>query len=159
MERKAYLAASPVALVVVMVTFLSAMFMANATLSEAASGKAKSSEVKNTAVDHAESRIKQLHSALKITDDQEVLWSSVTQAMRENAKEMDALTKEKSQTAKAMNAVERMKLHSQLTEAQLAQQKKFIPPFESLYASMSDDQKTITDAIFRTGKHGKHKIQ
>jgi hypothetical protein len=35
--------------------------------------------------------------------------------------------------------------------------KKFIPPFEALYASMSDEQKKITDTIFRTERHGKHR--
>jgi hypothetical protein len=56
-----------------------------------------------------------------------------------------------------MNAVEHMKLHSQITEAHLEQLKKLIPPFEAFYASMSGEQKNITNAIFRTGKHGKHK--
>jgi periplasmic protein CpxP/Spy len=71
---------------------------------------------------------------------------------------MDALSKVREEKGKTMNAVDHMKFHNQMTEAQLAQQKKFIPAFEALYASMSDDQKITTDAIFRTGKHGKHKI-
>lgn len=159
MERKAYQVTSPVALVVVMMAFLSAIFMANPTLSDAASGKAKSPEVRKTAVDHTESRIKQLNGALNITADQEVLWNNVTAVMRENARDMDTLTRDRHENAKTMNAVERMKFHSQLTQAQLNQQNKFIPPFEALYVSMSDVQKANTDAIFRTGKHGKHKIQ
>ena len=77
--------------------------------------------------------------------------------MRENAKDMDALTKEKAENAKPMNAVEHMKLHSQITEAHLAQLKKLIPPFEAFYNSMSDQQKNITDMIFRTGKFEKSK--
>ena len=98
-------------------------------------------------------------SALKITEAQEELWNNLTQVMRENAKDMDALTKDNAEKIKTMNAVEHIKFHSQITEAQLAQQKKFIPAFEALYASMSDEQKKITDTIFRTGKHGKHKIK
>ena len=77
--------------------------------------------------------------------------------MRENAKEMDALTKDRAENSKTMNAVEHMKFHSQITETHLAQLKKFIPPFEALYAGMSDEQKKITDKIFRTGKYEKHK--
>ena len=76
--------------------------------------------------------------------------------MRENAKYMDALTKDRAENAKTMNALEHMKFHSQLTEAYLDQQKKFLPPFEALYASMSDEQKKNTDTLFRTGKYGKH---
>jgi len=33
--------------------------------------------------------------------------------MRDNAKEMDALTKDKAENAKTMNSVEHLKLHSQ----------------------------------------------
>ena len=77
--------------------------------------------------------------------------------MRENAKDMDALTKERAETTKPMNAVEHMKFHSQTTEAHLVQVKKLIPPFEAFYASMSDKQKNITDTIVRTGKFEKRK--
>jgi hypothetical protein len=143
-----------------MVAFLSAIFSANANPSFAASGTKKSAAVARTsAVDHTESRIKQLQDALKITEAQEVLWNNFTQVMRENAKEMDALTKDSSENTKTMNAVEYMKFHNQITEARLGQQKKLIPPFEALYTGMSDEQKKITDSIFRTGKHGKHQFK
>ena len=77
--------------------------------------------------------------------------------MRENAKEMDALTKDMAENTKTMNALEHMKLHSQITEAHLVQLKKLIQPFEAFYNSMSDQQKNITDIVFRTGKYGKSK--
>jgi hypothetical protein len=154
MNQKAFQAA----LVVMMVAFLSIFFFASADNSFAASGKKKSSTVaRTTAVEHTEAQIKQLHDELKITEAQEVLWNNLTQVMRQNAKEMDALTKDRAETIKTMNAVEHMKFHSQVTEAQLNQQKKFIPPFEALYASMSDEQKKSTDTIFREGRHEKHK--
>jgi hypothetical protein len=160
MKRRAYQVAFPATLVVVMVTFLSTIFLASANPSFAASVKKKSPAVARTsAVDHTEDRIKQLQGALKITEDQEVLWKNLTQVMRENAKEMDALTKDRAENTKTMNAVERMKFHNQITEAQLNHQKKFIPPFEALYASMSDEQKVTTDTLFRTGKHGKNKFK
>jgi hypothetical protein len=158
MKRKASQVLSPVTLVVVMAAFLSAIFFANANLSFAASGKKKASAiVRTSAVEHAEAQIKQLEGALKITDAQKELWNNLTQVMRENAKDMDAIAKDRAEKAKAMNAVENMKLHSQITEAHLAQLKKFIPPFEALYASMSDEQKKSTDTIFRTGRLGKQK--
>jgi type II secretory pathway pseudopilin PulG len=159
MERKTCEFAFPVKLVVVMVAFLSAVFLANATLSQAASDKKKSTEATKTAVDYTEIRIKQLNSALKITEAQEVLWHNLTQVMRENAKDMDALSKVRAEKTNTMNAVEHIKFHTQVTEAQLEQQKKFTPPFEALYASMSDVQKATIDSIFRTGKYGKHTIR
>jgi hypothetical protein len=162
MKRKAYQVAIPITLVVVMVAFLSAIFFANANLSFAASVKKKSSAVARTsAVDHTEAQIKQLQGALKITEAQKELWNNLTQVMRENAKDMDAfttaLTKERAESTKTMNAVEHMKFHSQITEAHSDQLKKFIPPFEAFYSSMSDEQKKSTDTIFRTGIYGKAK--
>jgi len=160
MNRKYYQVAFPASLVVVLVAFFSIIFLTNANPSFAATAKKKAPAVARTsAVDRTEDRIKQLQSALKITEEQEVLWNNMTLVMRDNAKEMDALTKDRAETAKTMNAVEQMKFHSQLTETQLNHQKKFIPAFEALYTSMSDDQKKITDTLFRTGKHGKYRFK
>jgi Mg-chelatase subunit ChlI len=158
MKQKAYQVACSVTLVVVMVAFLSTIFLANANESFAAAAKKKSTAVARTsAVEHTEAQIKQLQGALKITEAQKELWINLTQVMRENAKDMDAFTKERAENAKTMNAVEHMKLHSQITEAHLNQMKKFIPPFEAFYAGMSDEQKKSADTIFRTGAYGKSK--
>jgi phage protein D len=162
MKRKAYQVAFSATLVMVMVAFLSTIFFVNANLSFAASGKKKSSAVARTsAVAYTEAQIKQLQGALNITEAQKELWNNLTQVMRENAKDMDAftdaLTKERAESTKTMNAVEHMKFHSQITEAHSDQLKKFIPPFEALYSSMSDEQKKSTDTIFRTGVYGKSK--
>ncbi len=157
MKRKSDQVAFPGTLVV-MVAFLAAVFFAYANLSFAAAAQKKASAaVRTSAVDYTEVQIKQLQGALNITESQKGLWNNFTQAMRENAKDMDAFTKERTETAKTMNSVERMKFHSQITKTQLDQLEKLIPPFEAFYASMSDQQKNITDIIFRTGRHGKSK--
>jgi hypothetical protein len=158
MKQEVYPVGYPVALVLVLVVFLSAIFSAQPNISFAASAKKKSpAVVKMSAVDYTEARIKELRGALKITADQEELWNNLIGVMRENAKGMDALTKEKAESKKTTNAVERIKLHSEITKAHLDQLEKFIPPFEAFYDSMSDEQKKITDTIFQTGKHGKQK--
>jgi hypothetical protein len=162
MKQKSYQVAFPITLVVVMVAFLAAIFFVNADLSFAAAGKKKSPAVaRASAVEHTEAQIKQLQGALNITEDQKELWNNLTKAMRENAKDMeafsDARTKERAEGTKILNAVEHMKFHSQITKAHLDQMEKLIPPFEAFYSSMSDEQKNITDTIFRTGKHGKQK--
>jgi hypothetical protein len=161
MKRKTYF---PAILVVVMVAFLSTIFLANANPSFAAPGKKKSSAVaRPSAVAHTEAQIKQLQGALNITEAQQELWDNLTQVMRENAKDMDALTdalaKERAESTKTMNAVEHMKLHSQITAAHSDQLEKFIPPFEAFYSSMSDEQKKTTDTIFQTGTYGKSKAK
>jgi hypothetical protein len=142
-------------LAVVMVAFLAAILFANANLSFAASGKKSPAHARTSAVEYTESQIKQLQNALTITEPQKELWNNLTQVMRENAKEMDALMKDRAENAKTMNSVERMKFHSQMTEAHLAQLKKLIPPFEAFYNSQSDEQKKITDTLFQTGKYAK----
>jgi len=164
MKRKAYQVAFSATLVVVMVAFLSTIFFANANPSFAASGKKKSSAVaRPSAVEYTEAQIKQLQGVLKITEAQQELWNNLTQVMRENAKDMDALTdtlaKERAESTKTMNAVEHMKLHSQITTAHSDQLEKFIPPFEAFYSSMSDEQRKSTDTIFRTGIYGKSKAK
>jgi TolA-binding protein len=164
MKRKAYQVALSATLVVVMVAFLSAIFFVSADLSFAAADKKKSPAVARTsAVEHTEAQIKQLQGALNITEAQKELWNNLTQVMRENAKDMDALredrAKERAEGTKTLNAVEHMKLHSQITKAQLDQMEKLIPPFEAFYSSMSDEQKNTTDTVFRTGKYGKHAKQ
>ena len=158
MKRKAYQIVFSATLVLVMVGFLSAIFFANPNSSFAASGKKKSQEVAGiSAVEHTETQIKQLQGTLNITEDQQKLWDKLVQVMRENAQEMDALTKNMAENTKTMNALDHMKFHSQITEAHLAQLKKLIPPFEAFYNSMSDQQKNITDMVFRTGKYEKSK--
>ena len=154
MKRKDYQVAFP-SLVVVMVAFLATIFLVNANLSFAASGKKSPAHAKTSAVEQTEAQIKQLQSALTITEAQEPLWNNLTQVMRENAKDMDVLTKDRAENAKTMNSVEHLKFHSQITEAHLAQLKKLIPPFEAFYNSQSDEQKKITDTLFRTGKYAK----
>lgn len=158
MKQRTYQVAFPVALVVIMAAILSAVFFANADLSSAAVSKKKAPKVaRMSAVDYTEAQIKQLQGSLKITEAQQELWNNLVQVMRENAKDMDTLTMERTENAEMTNAVERMKFHSKITEAHLDQLKKLIPPFEALYASMSDEQKQTTDTIFRTGKHGRQK--
>ena len=156
MKQKVYKVAFQATLVVVMAAFLSIIFFANSNLSYAASVKKKASAVTRiSAVDHVEAQIKQLQDTLNITEAQNELWNNLTQVMRENAKSMDALTMERAEMTETMNSLERMKFHRQITETHLDHLQNLIPPFEALYTSMSDQQKNITDVIFRTGKYGK----
>jgi len=157
MKKEDYQVFLPAILALVIVTFLFAILFANTTLSFAAQGSKKSSVTKTSAVEQTEAQIKQLQGTLNITESQQDLWNNLTRVMRENAQDMDAFTKERAAEAKPINALEHMKLHSQITEIHLAQLDKLLPPFEALYVSMSDQQKNITDIVFRTGKYGRSK--
>jgi TolA-binding protein len=158
MERKIYSVFVRMTLVLVMAAFLSTIILASANTSFAASGKKKSQAMTRTsAVEHTENQIKQLQGALNITEAQQPLWNNMTQVMRENAKNMDALNKERAEQTVPMNAVEHMKFHSQVTQSHLSQMNKLIPPFEAFYDSLSDQQKNITNIVISTGKYGRSK--
>lgn len=105
---------------------------------------------KASPADRAEARIKELHTKLKITKDQEDLWSKVADAMRDNEKMMEPLHKGRSEKAKTASAVDDLKSYSAIADAHAEGLKKFIPVFAALYDSMSDDQKKNADTVFRT---------
>jgi len=158
MKQKFYQVAFPATIVVVMVAFLAAIFFANANLSFAATAKKKSSaETRTSAVAYTETQIKQMQGTLDITGAQKELWNNLTVVMRENAREMDALAKERAENTETLNALGHMKLHGEITKAHLNQLEKLLPPFEAFYDSLTDQQKKITDMVFRTGKYGKQK--
>ena len=123
------------------VSILAFIVLAGTTLSLAAT---KSATPK---ADRVEVRIKELHTALNITPEQEELWNKVADVMRDNAKTMDTLITARG-NAKPMNAVEDFKSYGEITQAQADGSKNFIPVFEALYNSMSDAQKKNADAVF-----------
>jgi hypothetical protein len=103
---------------------------------------------KASKVERVEMRIKELHAKLKITPAQEELWNGVTQAMRDDAKTMEALIKARMEKEGTMTAVDDLKSYSEIAQAHADGLKKFIPAFEPLYASMSDAQKKDADKLF-----------
>jgi hypothetical protein len=137
MKQKTYRVAFPAILVLVMVAFLSAIFFANANLSFAAQGKKKSPAMARTsAVEYTEAQIKQLEGTLNITDAQKELWDNLTEVMRENAKDMEAFSaeraKDRAENTKPLNALEHLKLHSEITQTHLSQLEKLIPPIRGV---------------------------
>ena len=96
-----------------------------------------------------ETRIKELHTRLHITDAQKTQWDNLAQVMRDNAQAMTDLQKQRAADAKSMTAVDVVKSYSEVIQAHEDGMKKFIPAFEDLYNSMSDQQKKIADSMFR----------
>ena len=145
MTPKAY----PVVTVVLMAVFLSTIIFININPAFAGTEKKTSSGLERiSAIEHTEAQIKELEDALMITEAQKKLWSNLILVMRKNAKGIDVLRKNRAGKSKDMNAVERVKLHSQITEVRSNQMKTFLPPFEAFYGSMTDEQKMIIDDIF-----------
>ena len=97
-----------------------------------------------------ETRIRELHKKLKITDAQKTQWDALAQVMRDNAQKMADLEKQRAADAKTMTAVDVVKSYSEVIDAHENGMKKFIPAFEDLYNSMSDQQKKVADSLFRS---------
>lgn len=108
---------------------------------------------KRSRVDRVEAHIEQLHQELKITPEQQPQWDTLAQAMRDNAHQMQALLQERAKNVKTASAVDDLKSYEALADAHADGLKKFVPAFEALYASMSDDQKKTADAVFRSHEH------
>jgi protein CpxP len=99
--------------------------------------------------DPVEVRIKDLHGRLHITAAQQTQWDNLVLVMRNNAKAMYDLQKQRGAKAKDMNAIDAVKSYQAVIEAHETGMSKFVPAFQSLYDSMSDSQKHIADAMFR----------
>ena len=95
-----------------------------------------------------EQRITELKAALKITSDQETKWKAVADAMRQNAGAMDKLVQDKRAKAAGMTAVDDLETYQDFTKAHLDGLKNLTSAFESLYDSMSADQKKNADQVF-----------
>jgi periplasmic protein CpxP/Spy len=131
-------------------TILAVVFLAFVVVAGAAPALAASGEpvVKASKTDRVEARVKALHARLKITQEQEESWGNVAQAMRDNAKTMEQLTRARAEGGKTMNAIEDLKSYAEIADAHADGLKQLIPAFEPLYASMSDAQKKSADRLF-----------
>jgi hypothetical protein len=96
-----------------------------------------------------EARIKDLHKKLHITAAQKPQWDALTQVMRDNAQAMTDLQNKRASDSQSMSAVEVIKSYESVIEAHESGMKKFVPPFEALYNTMSDAQKKSADSLFR----------
>jgi len=119
-------------------------------LAQASSQQAMASTASEPAgIAAVEARIRDLHKRLHITAAQKPQWDDLTQVMRDNARAMVDLEKQRTAEAQSMNAVDVVKSYESVIEAHEDGMKKFIPPFEALYNTMSDAQKKTADSLFR----------
>jgi hypothetical protein len=136
--------------------------LAEAATPEAAPASSQSTATPRSQEDRVETRIKDLHRKLKITAAQESQWNAFAQVMRENAQEVDAVLKGRAESLHKMNAVEDLRSYEKLADAHADGLKKLVPAFETLYNSMSEDQKKTADVVFaehekRPHQHGSSK--
>ena len=111
-------------------------------------------EVTEAKPESIEQRITNLHTALKITPDQEPKWKNVAQSMRDNSTAMQKLSAEKTmQAPQTMTAVEDLKTYEKFAQVHVNGLKSLTSSFEALYKSMPDSQKKVADQVFRGFGH------
>lgn len=96
-----------------------------------------------------EKRITDLHTRLHITPEQSSQWDQFAQVMRDNAKDIDQAYQDRAQKLGTMSAVDNMQSFAQIEQLRGQQIQKLVPAFQTLYASLSDQQKQDADALFR----------
>jgi hypothetical protein len=110
---------------------------------------------KKSPMAEAEARIKQLRVQLKITPAQKSQWHDVAQAMRENAKDMQAIIAERHKKTGQMTAVDDLRSYQEAAETHVQGLQRLIPAFQALYDTMSPEQKKNADAVFgHVQRHG-----
>jgi protein CpxP len=116
----------------------------------AAAAKSKPAMAKpESRADRVEQHITQLHTELHITPAQQGEWDQFAQVMRENAKNMGKTLEQRGTTYASMNAAENMQSYAQVAEVHAQDTQKLAAAFQTLYGSMSDEQKKNADAVFR----------
>jgi hypothetical protein len=150
--RPAIRAASAAATLLGAIILASPLFAASGEiLAQASSQQAMASSASEPAgITAVEARIRDLHKKLHITAAQKPQWDNLTEVMRSNAQAMVDLQKQRASDAQSMSAVDVIKSYESVIEAHEDGMKKFIPPFEALYNTMSDAQKKTADSLFRS---------
>ncbi|WP_244815944.1 Spy/CpxP family protein refolding chaperone [Caballeronia sp. Lep1P3] len=128
---------------------------APASASSAAVSAAASAPPGSKREARVEERIAQLHSSLKITAAEETQWSAFADVMRENARTMGDLYRQRIAQRDTMSALDDMKQYQQITQANADGTKRLVDAFEPLYASLSPEQKKLADTSFRREGQGR----
>jgi periplasmic protein CpxP/Spy len=102
-----------------------------------------------TAAQRVEQHIRELHAQLKITAAEEPQWQQFANVMRENARGMDQEFSQRMQQFSGMNALQNMQSYQRISELHAQDIQKLVPAFADLYNAMPEQQKMLTDRVFR----------
>ena len=113
----------------------------------------------STAEQRVETHIKQLYTQLRITPAEQPQWDQFAQVMRENVRDMDQAFTQRAQQYPTMNAVQNMQSYERIAEAHAQHLQKLVPAFDTLYNAMPEQQKQLTDQVFRTNAEKNQQIR
>jgi protein CpxP len=123
----------------------------------------KAAPPKATSAAAAESRIEerivQMHLRLNITPAQQPGWDAFAKVMRNNVASTTEAYQQRQASIATMSAPENMQNFAQIEQARAQGVQNLAVAFQTLYGTLSDDQKKTADAMFRhyEDRPGPHK--
>src|SRR5829696_1228350 len=90
-------------------------------------------------------QIAELQKRLAITEQQKPQFDAFTQVVRQNAQTMDTLVQQEQKAPH--NAVEDLRSSTKIAQEEADALKRLLPALETLYASLSDQQKRTADQL------------
>jgi periplasmic protein CpxP/Spy len=162
MSRSSYLAS--VALAVSLALPAAAQAQSNTSTTSppspsAAASPMSSNAVAGTAEQRVEEHIRQLHAQLRITPAEQPQWDQFAEVMRQNASAMDQEFGERRQQFPTMNALQNMQSYEKIAETHAQHLQRLVPAFETLYNAMPEQQKRLTDRVFRGNAEARRGVQ
>jgi protein CpxP len=94
-------------------------------------------------------RITQMHQRLKITPEQQQGWDAFAQVMRDNVSATSEAYQKRQASIATMSAPENMQNFAQIEQARAQGVQNLAAAFQTLYGTLSDEQKKTADAMFR----------
>ncbi|MGA2778737.1 MAG: Spy/CpxP family protein refolding chaperone [Steroidobacteraceae bacterium] len=107
------------------------------------------SSVSHPPPDPAQWHMQALHDRLRITPAQEPLWAAVADLVRRNDETIDAISRERRESAATMSAIDDLRSFAAISAAHAAGTKAFLPAFAALYGIMPAEQRANADRVFR----------
>jgi len=101
-------------------------------------------------------RIAFLKAELKITPQQEAQWNKVAEAMRLNAKAIDAARAQKAEGPQT--AVQALEARNRFAETMAKNTERMLTAFRPLYQNLSPDQQKMADEILAEHFHHRHQF-
>lgn len=101
-------------------------------------------------------RIAFLKAELKITPQQEAQWNKVAEAMRLNAKAIDATRAQKAEGPQT--AVQALEARNRFAETMAKNTERMLAAFRPLYQNLSPDQRKMADEILAEHFHHRHQF-
>jgi hypothetical protein len=96
-----------------------------------------------------DAHINMLHKQLAITPEQDSQWNQFAQVMHDNAAAMHAALDARGTKLADLNAADSMQSYADLARVHADNMQKLAASFQTLYASLSDEQKHTADMVFR----------